>query len=133
MRAVEPLVAGDKLSREEFLHRWEAMPNVKRAELIGGVVYMPSPVGPLHSEMQSRVSGIFQLYVTSTPGCITGISATFNMMEDSAQPDVYLRFSPESGGTAVIERGLLSGAPELAAEICHSTSAYDLHQKMDLY
>jgi len=31
-----PLRDGDRLTREEFLRRWEAMPDVKRAELIGG-------------------------------------------------------------------------------------------------
>jgi hypothetical protein len=46
--AVPPLVPGDFLSRDEFLSCWEAMPWVKRAELIAGVVYMPPPVSTSH-------------------------------------------------------------------------------------
>src|SRR3954454_17800443 len=39
-----PLEPGDRLTRDEFERRYEAMPRVKKAELIEGVVYMPSPV-----------------------------------------------------------------------------------------
>ncbi|MBI2479229.1 MAG: hypothetical protein HYV60_11530 [Planctomycetia bacterium] len=39
-----PLRQGDCLKRDEFERRYEAMPNVKKAELIEGVVYMPPPV-----------------------------------------------------------------------------------------
>lgn len=39
-----PLENGDRLSRSEFEQRYEAMPHVKKAELIEGIVYMPSPV-----------------------------------------------------------------------------------------
>ena len=38
-----PLEPGDRLSRAEFERRYVAMPHVKKAELIEGVVYMPSP------------------------------------------------------------------------------------------
>ncbi|MGA2255184.1 MAG: hypothetical protein ABSG53_11020, partial [Thermoguttaceae bacterium] len=41
---VPELCAGDRLTRAEFERRYSAMPNVKKAELIEGVVYMPSPV-----------------------------------------------------------------------------------------
>ncbi len=35
---------GDRLTRPEFERRYAAMPQVKKAELIEGIVYMPSPV-----------------------------------------------------------------------------------------
>ncbi len=35
---------GDRLPRPEFERRYAAMPQVKKAELIEGIVYMPSPV-----------------------------------------------------------------------------------------
>jgi hypothetical protein len=38
------LCNGDRLTRAEFERRYSAMPTVKKAELIEGVVYMPSPV-----------------------------------------------------------------------------------------
>jgi hypothetical protein len=34
---------------DEFLSRWERMPDVKFAEFIDGVVYMPSPVTRLET------------------------------------------------------------------------------------
>jgi len=33
------LMIGDRLSATEFLRRWEAMPEVKNAELINGIVH----------------------------------------------------------------------------------------------
>ena len=41
---IYPLESGDRLSRAEFERRYMAMPDLKRAELIEGVVYVPSPV-----------------------------------------------------------------------------------------
>ena len=41
---IPPLRNGDHLDRNEFERRSNAMPDVKKAELIDGVVYMPSPV-----------------------------------------------------------------------------------------
>jgi hypothetical protein len=35
---VPPLAGGDRLSGEEFMRRWEAHPEIKRAELLGGLV-----------------------------------------------------------------------------------------------
>ncbi|HEX7379856.1 MAG TPA: hypothetical protein VF278_22210, partial [Pirellulales bacterium] len=52
---VPPLRAGDELTREEFLRRWEADPTIKFAELIGGTVYMPSPVSAEHGGMDGHV------------------------------------------------------------------------------
>ena len=48
--AIEPLSPGDQLTRaEEFLRPiWEAHPEIKRAELLGGIVYMPSPLSVQH-------------------------------------------------------------------------------------
>ena len=50
-RSVPPLADGEELSREEFLRRWEAMPHLKRAELLGGVVHMPSPLSTPHGDI----------------------------------------------------------------------------------
>ncbi len=41
---VLPLESGDRLTRPEFERRYQAMPQIKKAELIEGVVYVPSPV-----------------------------------------------------------------------------------------
>jgi Uma2 family endonuclease len=132
-QAVEPLVQGDKLSREEFLRRWEAMPEVKRAELIGGIVYMPSPVGPEHAWQDMSFSGWLWHYQGFTPGCDGGSNGTWLMLDDAPQPDSFLWILPECGGQGRRGELYLEGAPELAAEVSHSRTAYDLHQKKELY
>ena len=38
------LQPGDSLTRDEFERRYRRMKNVKKAELIEGIVYLPSPV-----------------------------------------------------------------------------------------
>jgi Uma2 family endonuclease len=130
---VPPLAAGDKLTRKEFLRRWEADPKLKRAELIGGIVYMPSPLSFDHAEMDSPLGAIFWLYKAHTRGTATGHAATTLMLRDAPQPDDYLRVLPEYGGQCSVKGKYLRGAPELIGEICLSNAAYDLHQKLDLY
>jgi hypothetical protein len=51
----KPLCVGQRLSVKEFLRRWEAMPELKFAELIDGVVYMPSPQTSDHGQIQSDI------------------------------------------------------------------------------
>ncbi|MBI4606807.1 MAG: Uma2 family endonuclease [Planctomycetes bacterium] len=131
-RAVPPLEAGDSLTREEFIRRWQASPEVKKAELIGGIVYMP-PVGSEHGESSPGLVSFLHYYAGHTPGCVAGENSTWHMLEDAPQPDAHLRILRECGGASWVERGFLHGAPELAAETALSSSSYDLHQKKDLY
>jgi len=45
--AVQPLENGDRLTAREFLRRYDAMPQVKKAELIEGIKkYRPNPPDP---------------------------------------------------------------------------------------
>lgn len=130
---VEPLIPGDFLSRDEFLRRWESMPDAKRAELIRGVVYMPSPLSRPHAVMESNVSGWLAVYRAATPGCESGNNATWLMGEDAPQPDLCLYVLPEFGGRVSMRGDLLEGAPEFLAEVCLTSASYDLHQKLELY
>ena len=41
-----PLENGDRLSRCEFERRYECRPDIKKAELIEGIVYLSLPVRP---------------------------------------------------------------------------------------
>ncbi len=133
-REVPPLVRGDFLSRDEFLRRWEAMPHVKRAELIRGVVYMPSPLSLEHGDEEHYVGTWLGVYQAATPGCRGSHNATWLMGEDDApQPDLSLRILPEHGGQSHMEGRYAAGAPEFLAEVCISSTAYDLHQKLQLY
>ncbi len=54
---LKPLVAGQRLDQPTFHERYEAMPPETRAELVGGVVYMPSPLSYDHGEEDNDVSG----------------------------------------------------------------------------
>ena len=60
------LESGDHLSRAEFEWRYQAMPQLKRAELIEGVVYVASPVrirqhSEPHADIITRLGRLFGL------------------------------------------------------------------------
>ena len=129
----KPLRAGQRLSVREFLRRWEAMPAVKFAELIDGVVYMPSPTTSDHGRIELWIATWLGIYILNTPGCAAGSQATWLMLQSAPQPDTYLWIRPECGGHSTIHGQYHAGAPELAAEICLTSAAYDLGVKKTLY
>ena len=129
-----PLRAGDRLTRDEFLRRWEAMPDLKWAELIDGIVYMASPVSTAHGDFQFALGGWLWCYVAVTPGCAAGSDSTWLMGENSVpQPDLAMRIRPEHGGQSRGEHGYSAGAPELIVEVSHTTGARDTGSKLRLY
>lgn len=129
----QPLIAGQRLKREEFLRRWEAMPELKHAELIGGLVYMASPVSRAHCQHELLLHTWLGQYAIRTPGCAGGGEGTWLMRDDAPQPDGHLIILPEYGGQSRVEGAYYAGAPELAAEICLSTASHDLGPKLELY
>ena len=131
-----PLENGDRLTREEFERRYEAMPDVKKAELINGVVYMGSPVRcRAHGRPHVLLLTWLGTYSALTPGVLCADNATVRLGADSEpQPDALLRLEPEAGGNSRISADdYVEGAPELLAEIAASSASYDLHDKMDVY
>ncbi|MBM4067552.1 MAG: Uma2 family endonuclease [Planctomycetes bacterium] len=130
---VVPLNPGDKLSRAEFLRRWEAHPEIKNAELFGGIVYMASPVSVQHGDSDGQLGGLFFVYSAATPGTATGHNTTTFILDDVAQPDLNLRILPEYGGGSCLDDKYLRGVPELLAEITRSSVALDMHVKLELY
>jgi Uma2 family endonuclease len=135
----EPLLfeAGDRMDREEFLARWEEMPDLKRAELIDGVVYLPSPVSLEHGDKEVLLTVWTGTYA-SRASKVQALSNTTWMMEEKSapQPDVALRVRPEFGGQSRNVRRVqefAGGAPEFAAEVARSTRSYDLGPKLKLY
>jgi len=134
--ALPPLLReGDRLGSDDFLRRWEAMPDLKHAELIDGVVFiMSSPVGYSHAAICLEMSGWLHAYKEATPGCEAGLNATCVMSAaDVPQPDVFLRIAPEYGGQSGETHGYGSGAPELIVEVSGSTLSRDLGAKLELY
>ena len=129
-----PLRDGDRLSREEFMLRWDAMPDLKFAELIDGIVYMASPVSRPHRLSQSNLNYWLSSYQLGTPGCEVGANGTWLMADSNIpQPDLALRILPEYGGQTREEGNYSAGAPELVAEVSHTTAARDGGAKLRLY
>jgi Uma2 family endonuclease len=110
------------------------MPPGTTAELIGGVVSMPSPVGPLHAD--ARVASIVWLdhYAEATVGVQVLDNASTALDElGEPQPDAQLRIRPEFGGQTRNEPKFIAGAPELVLEISHTTRSMDLGRKLADY
>ena len=135
-RKLPPLENGDRLTREEFERRYDAMPDLKKAELINGVVYVGLPVRfRAHAEPHAYVVGWLGVYGAATPGVGLADSTTVRLGSDTElQPDVLLRIEQEAGGNSCIsEDDYVEGAPELIVEIAASTASHDLHDKLDVY
>jgi Uma2 family endonuclease len=131
-----PLEPGDRLTREEFERRYDAMPHVKKAELIEGVVYMPSPVRhQRHSRPHFRVIAWLGTYEAATPGVEGGHNGTARLDEiNEPQPDALLLINPACGGQARISADdYIEHAPELVAEVASSSASIDLNTKRDVY
>ena len=129
------LEPGDHLSRIEFERRYAAMPNLKKAELIEGVVYMPSPVGNRHSEMHGSIMAWLVLYRMATPGVHLNDNATVRLdLENAPQPDALLRLSETLGGASRVSADdYIEGPPELIVEVAATSASYDLHSKLRVY
>jgi Uma2 family endonuclease len=133
---IPPLENGDRLSRDEFERRYEAMPPGKKAELIEGVVHMPSPVTfEEHASPQFDLIGLFSVYRFSTPGVRGGDNATVRLdLDNEPQPDILLCIDPARGGQLRPTTGrYIEGAPELVVEIAASSVNVDLHAKLNAY
>ena len=129
------LLNGDHLTVPEFERRYWAMPEVKKAELIEGIVVMSPPVSNTHGEAHGTITYLLKRYAQATPGVSCGSNTSVRLDgKNEYQPDVLLRI--ESGKltrSKVAPDGLLDGNPELVAEIAVSSAAYDLHEKMAVY
>lgn len=132
---INPLLfePGDRLSLAEFLERWEQMPGLQFAELIDGVVHVPSPVSYSHSSVHSNVQGFLWAYAARTGVCDCLTTATWLMMENAPQPDVAVILLPKYGGRTRIRDKFASGAPELVVEVSGSSRSFDLGPKLALY
>lgn len=130
-----PLESGDRLSREEFHRRYCARPDIKKAELIEGVVYVPSPLRyQQHGRPHSTVMFWLGLYTVSHPELGVADNATLLIGVSEVQPDAMLfREEGQGGHVRVTPDDYLTGVPDLIVEIAASSAAYDLHDKKALY
>jgi Uma2 family endonuclease len=127
---------GDRLTAAEFERRYSAMPGVNKAELIEGVVYMPSPVShEEHGNPHLCLGTWMGTYMAFTPGVDGGDNSTLRLdIDNRPQPDAFLRLLPSHGGQSQTSAdGYVVGAPELTAEVSASSVSYDLHDKLNAY
>jgi len=131
---IPTLETGDCLTRPEFERRYEAMPWLKKAELIEGTVYVGSPTALPHATAHARLMAWLVMYVDQTPSTECADNATVRLdMLNEVQPDALLRMISGGQSKAVSERKYLEGAPELVAEVASSSVSRDLHAKLELY
>jgi Uma2 family endonuclease len=126
---------GDRLDQKTFHARYEAMPEGIRAELIGGIVHMPSPQKFPHSSAQRLAVRWLDEYAEATPGTDAGLNNTQILGPDSEpEPDACLFILSEYGGQVFLdEHEYLNGSPELILEVSWSTESIDLHRKKQDY
>ena len=133
---VLPLESGDRLTRAEFERRYHAMPHLKKAELIEGVVYVPSPVrSARHAQPHGWIITWLGVYAATTPGVALNDNATVRLdLDNEPQPDALLRLEERVGGQSRLSPDdYIEGGPELIAEIAASSAAYDVHDKLRAY
>jgi Uma2 family endonuclease len=130
--ALAPLENGDHLDQKTFHARYEAMPPDTRAELIGGIVFMPSPLKRPHGRLHVRLNGWLLDYEDATPGVQAFDNATTILNdENEPQPDSCLLIA--TGGQTRDEDEYIAGSPELLIEVASSSESIDLHRKKDEY
>ena len=130
------LESGDRLIRSEFERRYTAMPHLKKAELIEGVVYVASPVRiRRHANPHGKMITWLGVYEAATPGVMMGDNPTVRLdLDNEPQPDALLRIDETCGGQSHIsEDDYIEGAPELIVEVASSSASYDLHDKPRAY
>jgi Uma2 family endonuclease len=128
------LESGDHLTREEFHRLYCLRPDIKKAELVEGVVYVASPVRfHMHGEPHGAIVGWLSVYCARHPDVLLGDNATVYLDEvNEVQPDAFL-FREEPGGPRITEGDYVEGAPQLVIEIAASPASYDLHSKLEAY
>ncbi|MGL5511182.1 MAG: Uma2 family endonuclease [Microcoleaceae cyanobacterium] len=129
-----PLENGDRLAPLEFERRYNQMPDVKKAELIKGIVYMPAALRyKQHGRPHSHIMTWLGNYEAVTPGVECADNATVRLDENNIpQPDALLRIT-NHGQSTISEDDYIEGSPELIVEIAASTVSIDSHDKLKVY
>jgi len=131
-----PLENGERLTANEFLRRYEAMPDGVRAELIEGRVYIDmSPVSGHHGRPHATLGFWLGYYTSRTPGLMFYDNTTTRLDADNTvQPDLSLTVpSASTGKIAEDAKGYIVGGPQLVAEIANTTRSLDLNEKLHAY
>jgi Uma2 family endonuclease len=135
--AIPPLQDGQRLSRAEFERRYDAMPGLKKAELIEGTVHLAEPASQVeHGRPHARIGSLLTVFSAADPCLDSGDNATVWLDEpNDIQPDAFLRIELECGGRSHLSgpRGYVEGPPELIIEVAASSADHDGRQKLAVY
>jgi Uma2 family endonuclease len=133
--SVPVLESGDQMTQPEFHRVYEKMPQGFKAELVGGVVFVPSPLRISHGENDNDLGTLLGVYKSETPGVQASHNTTVILSKkDEPQPDQFLRIRPEYGGQSrTTSDDYVEGPPELHVEIAASSKSLDLHGKRERY
>src|SRR5947207_11248953 len=85
VESLPPLEPGDHLDQKTFHERYEAMPPGTQAELIGGIVFMPSPLKRPHGRAHIKLSPWLSIYEDATPGT-EGFDNATTILDADAEP-----------------------------------------------
>ena len=145
---IPPLENGDHLTADEFRRRYEAMPYLKKAELIRGVVYLgaaeiidggmrvSSPVRAFrHANPHAMIVGWLTHYQASAPAAKVFDNPTVRLAADSTlQPDAVMFIAGRPGSDASITPDdYIEGPPQLVVEVAGASFSVDMHIKLDAY
>lgn len=134
---VPRLENGDKLTKEEFLRRWEATPEIKHAELLRGIVYVNAAAIRIreHGRPHYLLSAWLGAYGRATPGVMVALPSTIELSdEDLPEPDLMMYIDhPVLGNARIDDEGWLVGPAELVIEVAASSASKDLHLKKSIY
>src|SRR5438552_3590840 len=118
------LESGDRLSRDEFHRRYCLRPDIRKAELVQGVVYVASPTcAKFHGKQHGQAVVWLGTYASRTSGVEFYDNATVYLgPDDEVQPDCCLVRdpAPDPNAARVRDDGYIEGAPQLVVEVAAS-------------
>ena len=135
MSTLPPLIEGQRLDQPTFHARYEAMPPGTRAELINGVVYMPSPVASRARSCPWSRIWLARLLFGEHPW----YRDTDRYLDDPELPEraparcAVAHSCPEYGGRSRDSKGYIHDAPELVVEVSKATRYVNLGPKLEDY
>ena len=132
--ALPALESGMRLTPDEFDRRHELRPDIYKAELIKGRVYVTVTVGfEKHGVPTGLAETWIGVYAVTRETVMFASNATLRLTASHrVQPDVLV-WNTEGGNAWLTADDILSGAPELAVEVTASSRDYDLGVKKDAY
>jgi Uma2 family endonuclease len=132
-----PLREGDRMDCDEFIRRWNAMPEPRsRAELLEGVVHFkPMTIREdRHGVPQAQMMFLLMTYQLATPGTLSATASLRLNWRNIPEPDGYLRVLETHGGRSRrAADGFVDGPAELVVEVSAATVRKDSGLKFDIY